>query len=412
MVAAGVMAALMRHLRPPSSAPGTGALPWKVSPGLVRISRPCSGPGKDVAPLPSMDHATKQLRDRFAPPPGLPCNRAAFERALDAYCRQEVRRRGHVEFVYAALRQMPIFGVERELDIYNRLLDVFPKEVFVARSYIQRMFNHFPRQQECAVQVLEQMENYGVMPDVTTKVTLLQIFGHKSHPIRKFQRLLYWFPRFRHVNPFPMPQPLPRDPVELAGVALRRMTPDLDAEVTVYQHPGEQDGDLGLSIPHIVGIQSPDQRALLASHDSHLPVFVEGPYPLWLHHSCVHYHVLRSDPLPPSLEVTQQADPERNLGYPAELTFDLERDLSEEEELDVEEVEEGPVYALCQAGSMDISTLTRWISGLQQTNPTLRHIPVVFRLSATTRELEVQPADVGGAEESEEEELGSQRMQN
>lgn len=87
--------------------------------------------------------------------------KATFKKAIDVYIKSDVRRRGHVEFIYAALKKMPEFGVERDLAVYNKLLDVFPKEVFVPRNFIQRMFNHYPRQQECGVQLLEQMENYG-----------------------------------------------------------------------------------------------------------------------------------------------------------------------------------------------------------------------------------------------------------
>lgn len=90
--------------------------------------------------------------------------KATFNKAVDVFVESDVRRRGHVEFIYAALKKMPEFGVERDLAVYNRLLDVFPKEVFVPRNYIQRMFNHYPRQQECGVQILEQMESYGERP--------------------------------------------------------------------------------------------------------------------------------------------------------------------------------------------------------------------------------------------------------
>lgn len=84
-----------------------------------------------------------------------------FNKVVDVFIKRDIRRRGHVEFIYAALKKMPEYGVERDLAVYNKLLDVFPKEVFVPRNFIQRMFNHYPRQQECGVQVLEQMENYG-----------------------------------------------------------------------------------------------------------------------------------------------------------------------------------------------------------------------------------------------------------
>lgn len=77
----------------------------------------------------------------------------------------------------------------------------------------------------------------GIMPNVETKVLLIQIFGEKSHPMRKYQRILYWFPKFKHLNPFPVPQELPADPVDLARFSLTRIANDLDAEVTVYQVP-------------------------------------------------------------------------------------------------------------------------------------------------------------------------------
>lgn len=87
--------------------------------------------------------------------------KATFNKVVDVFIKADVRRRGHVEFIYAALKKMPEFGVEKDLVVYNKLLDVFPKEVFVPRNFIQRMFNHYPRQQECGVQLLEQMETYG-----------------------------------------------------------------------------------------------------------------------------------------------------------------------------------------------------------------------------------------------------------
>lgn len=87
--------------------------------------------------------------------------KATFNKVVDVFTKRDIRRRGHVEFIYAALKKMPEFGVEKDLAVYNKLLDVFPKEVFVPRNFIQRMFNHYPRQQECGVQLLEQMENYG-----------------------------------------------------------------------------------------------------------------------------------------------------------------------------------------------------------------------------------------------------------
>ncbi|XP_056298694.1 evolutionarily conserved signaling intermediate in Toll pathway, mitochondrial [Pseudoliparis swirei] len=316
--------------------------------------------------------------------------KATFNKVVDVFIRGDVRRRGHVEFIYAALRKMPEFGVERDLAVYHRLLDVFPKELFVPRNFIQRMFNHYPRQQECGVQLLEQMENYGIMPNMETKVLLVQIFGEKGHPVRKYQRLMYWFPRFKHVNPFPIPQHLPEDPVDLARFSLTRIANDRDARATVHQLPSTDITESGeeITLPHIVGIQSPSQVELLAAHNPSRPVFVEGPFPLWLRRTCVYYYVLRADPVPPHEKVEEPYDPERCLDYPLQLELDLDRDLGDEENFDVEDLDEGPVFAMCMIGREDQAVLNQWISGLQENNPILGRVPTLFRLDAGPRELQ------------------------
>ncbi|XP_029944317.1 evolutionarily conserved signaling intermediate in Toll pathway, mitochondrial [Salarias fasciatus] len=374
---------------PPLGLSGPGSLQaWRSfrrSPVCSKIPAEFAGKQEDkslVAHDDLFERASRDVRTK-----------AAFGRAVDVFLKRDIRRRGHVEFIYAALKRMPEFGVERDLDVYNRLLDVFPKEVFVPRNFIQRMFNHFPRQQECGVQVLEQMENYGVLPNVQTKVLLVQVFGEKSHPFRKYQRLMYWFPRFRHVNPFPVPCQLPADPVDLARLSLARIANDRDARVTVYQLPATEPSESGAerTLPHIVGVQSPAQMELLSRHDPRRPVFVEGPFPLWLRTTCVQYYVLRADPVPQELRVEEPYDPERCLDYPLQLDLDLDRDLGDDESFDVEDVDEGPVYAMCMAGQGDQATLNQWISGLQEQNPVLGRVPTLFRLQAGSRELQAEP---------------------
>ncbi|XP_075438055.1 evolutionarily conserved signaling intermediate in Toll pathway, mitochondrial [Ascaphus truei] len=306
---------------------------------------------------------------------------------------------------------MPEFGVEKDLEVYNKLLDVFPKEVFAARNFIQSMFNHYPRQQECAVAVLEQMESYGITPNSQTRFLLLQIFGANSHPTRKYQRLMYWFPRFKHTNPFPVPAEIPSDPVDLARLCLQRIAPDGNSQVTVYQMPSTEECEDGTmrEHTHLVGIQSPDQISLLSSHDPSLPVLVEGPFPLWLKKTCVYYYVLRADPVP-SENQEEVVDHERCLYYPLSLDLELERDLGDDDSFDVDDVEEGPIFAMCMTGSGDERTLGMWIRGLQVASPVLTRTPVLFRLSSGPREL--GPAAEREREpQGEEEEPEKRRME-
>ncbi|XP_036739501.2 evolutionarily conserved signaling intermediate in Toll pathway, mitochondrial isoform X1 [Manis pentadactyla] len=331
-------------------------------------------------------------------------DKASFVQAVQNFGQYSVHKRGHVDFIYLALRKMREYGVERDLAVYNLLLDIFPKEVFRPRNFFQSVFIHYPRQQECGIAVLEQMENHGVMPNEDTEFLLVQIFGRKSYPMLKFVRMKLWFSRFKNINPFPIPRDLPQDPVDLARLGLRHMEPDLSARVTIYQEglgaaafhrcsslqmplPTDSSGAADPCEPHIVGIQSPDQQAALAHHNPARPLFVEGPFSLWLRDKCVYYHVLRADLLPPEEREVEEIPEEWSLYYPVQLDLDYERSGWDDYEFDIDKVEEGPIFAICMAGAHDQATLAKWIRGLQETNPALAQIPVVFRLAGSTGEL-------------------------
>ncbi|XP_073743877.1 evolutionarily conserved signaling intermediate in Toll pathway, mitochondrial isoform X3 [Callorhinus ursinus] len=357
-------------------------------------------------------------------------DKANFVRAVQNFGQHNVHKRGHVDFIYLALRKMREYGVERDLAVYNLLLDIFPKEVFRPRSIFQSMFIHYPRQQECGIAVLEQMESHGVMPNKETEFLLIQIFGRKSYPMLKYVRMKLWFSRFKNINPFPVPRDLPQDPVDLAKLGLRHMEPNLSATVTIYQglgatsfHPSsslqmpsskDSTGTADPTEPHIVGIQTPDQQAALAHHNPARPIFVEGPFSLWLRDKCVYYHILRADLLPPEEREVEEIPEEWNLHYPMQLDLEYGRSGWDDYEFDIHKVEEGPVFAICMAGAHDQATLAKWIQGLQETNPALAQIPVVFRLAGSTGEL---LASSSGLEEppppegQEEEEDSQQRQQ-
>ena len=89
-------------------------------------------------------------------------NKDTFMGALDLFKNGDVRRRGSVEFITAALKHMKDFGVERDLEVYKSLIDVMPKNVYVPPSRIAAGFFHYPRQQDCLLSVLQQMSENKV----------------------------------------------------------------------------------------------------------------------------------------------------------------------------------------------------------------------------------------------------------
>ena len=75
--------------------------------------------------------------------------------------------------------------------------------------------------------------NVGVMADDEMGNTIVAIFGDDSHAFRRYRKHMYWIPKFKNSNPFPVPFDLPDDDIELAKIALKRMAVDLRNEISV-----------------------------------------------------------------------------------------------------------------------------------------------------------------------------------
>lgn len=74
---------------------------------------------------------------------------------------KDVHRRNHVEFIYAALKNMEEYGVHKDLAVYKALVDVMPKGKFIPTNIFQAEFMHYPKQQQCIIDLLEKMEDNG-----------------------------------------------------------------------------------------------------------------------------------------------------------------------------------------------------------------------------------------------------------
>lgn len=88
-------------------------------------------------------------------------NKDTFLEAIKIYTTRTGPKRGQVEFIYSALKYMEEFGVHRDLQAYKNILDVLPKGTYIPTNLFQVEFMHYPKQQHCAIDLLEQMEDYG-----------------------------------------------------------------------------------------------------------------------------------------------------------------------------------------------------------------------------------------------------------
>jgi len=305
-------------------------------------------------------------------------NRESFEGAIDIFTDKDTRRRGSVEFIYAAMRNMEAFGVHRDLVSYKKLLDVFPKGKMIPENRLQGDFFHYPKQQECATSLLHKMERNKVIPDEELGDLLLNIFGKYGTPYKRYCRMMYWMPKFKNLSPFPLPDEMPDDALELAKLAIKQIT-SVDPITKLKVIDTEEVPDSN-DKTWVVSGQSFNQQDLLENLKSGTALYVEGAFRVWLKENQVSYFILRGPPVPapppPSVDndelniITRWMDGEKS---PAGTVVKVPS---------VHEQEDGTILAVCATGSSSRDSLLSWIRVLEQSNPNLANMAVLFTLTS------------------------------
>ncbi|CAD6992329.1 unnamed protein product [Ceratitis capitata] len=278
---------------------------------------------------------------------------------------------------------MADFGVEYDLEVYKALINVMPKGKFIPTNVFQAEFMHYPKQQQCIIDLLEQMEDLGVIPDYEMEAMLLNIFGRRGHPLRKYWRMMYWMPKFKNLSPWPLPNPLPDDTLDIAKMAIDRMcTVDLRSKVSVFETKNVKDA---IDDTWIVNGMSAEQSKLLSDHPCDKAVYIEGPFLIWLRNRSINYFTLRADPDQSFLH-TQKEDQDdvSQINAPFFGTA-VPRPKREVDKLrSVHQQEDGTIFAICATGTSTKDSLLSWIRLLEfNGNPKLGEIPVLFRFSST-----------------------------
>lgn len=306
-------------------------------------------------------------------------NREGFLEVIERFKLGNENRRGHVEFINVATQFVTEFGVEKDLEVYKMLFDLFPKGKYTPRTMVQAEFFHFPYHQHCGVRLLDTMESHGVLPDREMRQMVLDTFGFHSEVFKKIARMMYWMPKFKHMSPYPLPNPVPRDPYELAQLAIKRMCVDIQTSVTV--HNAKQEVPEAVDDTWIVSGQSPQQQELIDNHPTDRPIRIEGPFSIYLRNSAISYFLLRAEPLPIRVVEVDSDDvshiPITVLGEKPAL----------EKPSTVHEQTDGVILAMAATGTSTRDSLLSWLRILQVFNPKLKEIPVVFMLKAPSKSL-------------------------
>lgn len=209
---------------------------------------------------------------------------------------------------------------------------------------------------------------------------LLNIFGRRGHPVRKFWRMMYWMPKFKNLSPWIVPNPAPDAAFDLARLAIERMcTVDLQSEISIYQ---TSDVESAIDDTWIVSGQSTTQKELLANHKKESAVFIEGPFLIWLRNKSISYFVLRGDaPKEAPLE-DEDFDDVSHIDVPF-FGFGKKKPSKLTLRKSVHEQDDGTVYAVCCTGSSTKDSLLSWIRLLEKdNNPNLANLAILFKFKS------------------------------
>lgn len=168
------------------------------------------------------------------------------------------QRLGDCEFVLGCLKILKPLNLHKELEIYKQLMSVFPKEKMQTINYYQQMLNHYPKHQETAMLILEEMGMNSIFPgkinlcfnsfsnnnnklsfcstDKEMRIIVRDIFGGLSDVHRRVLMMNYWNSKLLRKSPFPIPDKPIDNYFELSKLALKKMCWTVDAETKIQRY--------------------------------------------------------------------------------------------------------------------------------------------------------------------------------
>lgn len=311
-------------------------------------------------------------------------NKKSYLEMIDIFVARDKNRAGHLEFIYSALKHMKEFGVDKDLEVYKKLIDVFPKGKMIPKNIFQAEFMHYPKHQQCAIDLLEQMEENGVIPDWEMQDQLVNVFGRRGHPVRRYWRMMYWMPKFKNSSPWPLPQEIPSDTLQLAQLAVSRITSvDPTTEIKVYNTKDIVDS---LEDTWIVSGQSEIQQELISCLPEESTLYVEGGFRVWMRNKAVTYFTLHTDHFR-TFQTPQDLDDVSRL---------LERRVAPKRT--VHENDETVILGVASSGTSSPDSMLSWVRAMTAISPRLAKLQILFRISPQSRPDDV-PKPVGKIDE-------------
>merc|ERR1719228_3179558 len=189
---------------------------------------------------------------------------------------------------------------------------------------------------------------------------------------------MYWLPKFKNLCPWPLPEEMPQNGLELGKLAIRQITSvDPTTRLEILDTADIPDSN---DKTWVVSGQSTDQQKLIEGLKKGTALYVEGAFRVWLRENQVSYFILRGPPIPAPPPPPVDND---ELGI---ITRWMDGEKSKAgtvvKEPSVHEQEDGTILAVCATGTSSRDSLLSWVRRLEQTNKNLSNMAVLFTLTS------------------------------
>jgi signaling intermediate in Toll pathway protein len=328
-------------------------------------------------------------------------NKATFNNAVAMFQHNRMRATGHVEFLNTAVKYLKEYNLHKDLDTYKNLLNVFPKGPLIPKNMFQKMFQHFPLQQHCCVNILDTMEWHGVHPDKEVHDIVANAFGEWNFATRKIKRMLYWMPKLRHTNKYLDRREVENkklDDTKLARIALKMMCRDPGTSYTYVKvnQENSENGDSALS--WIVSAQSPLQRRLISQLGENPVIYVDGPSLVYVMEKRVKYFVLSG---PPAEKDFNEFIEKRDMYDVTDIRRKLFDENDNFNELNVHQQADQTILSIAVFENESEAMALSWVNHLSEQNPKLRDATVLFRVKKNELHVNEEKEEENGGEKKQ-----------
>lgn len=302
-----------------------------------------------------------------------------------------ITRISYVDFVDQAAEKLDELGLEKNLEAYKEILKIFPPGKYCKKSNWDIGLFHAP-QQLCAIRLLEKMEYNKVRPDKEIEKIVIAAFSKFSNVWLKIARMLYWTMKGSNINPYPLPEKLPEKTHEIAKLAIMRMSQDPRAIISIKNTS---------SLPNvidrtwIVQSQSPLQQEMIERLDPKTILYIEEAGTSYVGTNFLSYFTLklhdseeviakRNEPVIPSFNYNKLKM--QFFGKPIKEKL--------EEINSINQVGDGHILGMAITGTSSHDSVLSWLKLMQQRNPNLKNINIVFKLKRPVSEIVEQQSSV------------------